>query len=107
MIKIFLDDVRSTPEGYVRTYTAEETIEMIKRHDGNIRCVSLDNDLGIGYTEGREVMKWIEEQAHEGTIKPIFQLIIHSANPVAQDEMKAARLNAYRFWEKQGYDIFQ
>jgi hypothetical protein len=102
-MKIYLDDDRKTPEGYIRTYSVEETIELIAKNNGSVETVSLDNDLGIGFREGREVMKWIEEQAFNNTLLPIPHLIIHSGNNVAADEMKKARNNAWRFWVGHGY----
>lgn len=110
-ISIYLDDddvYRKTPEGWIRTHTVEETIKLLQENDGNVDYLSLDNDLGIGYREGREVMKWIEEQAFNNTMKPIYQIYIHTGNPVAEEEMRMARANAYRYWETvHGYDIFQ
>jgi len=58
-MKIYLDDVRPTPEGWTHSRTAEETFELIKA--GGVKEVSLDNDLGGGYTEGYMVMRWLEE----------------------------------------------
>ena len=48
-ISIFLDDVRKTPPGFIRTYTVNETIELIQycqSHHIQINTLSLDNDLG-------------------------------------------------------------
>lgn len=103
---IYLDDIRETPEGYVRTYTVEQTIELIENFNGNIEKLSLDNDLGIGFKEGREVMKWIEEKAFNNELLPIPHIIIHSGNPVAQDEMMTARYNAWKYWQNHGYSRY-
>ena len=103
-MNIFLDDKRETPDGYIRTYTVEETINLIKTNNGNINTVSLDNDLGTGFKEGREVMKWIEGQAFNNELLPIPNLIIHSGNPVAYDEMSMARFNAWKYWQSHGYN---
>lgn len=105
MLKIFLDDCRTTPRGYVRTYTVEETIALIVENNGSILILSLDNDLGEGLKEGKEVMKWIEEKAFLNEIKPIPILLIHSQNNVAVSEMIIARDNAFKYWEGHGYDI--
>ena len=107
MIKIYLDDKRKTPDGFIRTYSVEETIDLIKKNDGNIGVLSLDNDLGVGFQEGREVMKWIEEQAFRDRLKPIFSIILHSGNSVAVEYMRMARHNAFKYWEKHGYDIYE
>lgn len=104
MVKIYLDDKRPTPEGFIRTYTVEETIELIRTHNGNIETVSLDNDLGDHIREGRDVMKWIEERAFHDALLPIPNLLIHSGNPVAIDEMRFSSNNAWKFWRNHGYD---
>ena len=103
MCKIFLDDERATPEGYTRTFSVEQTIDLIKEHNGSIEVVSLDNDLGPGFRKGREVMKWIEEQAFHDTLLPIPHLLIHTGNTVAEDEMMRARFNAWKYWAGHGY----
>lgn len=103
-MNIYLDDVRPTPEGYVGTYTVEETIALIKANDGNIYRLSLDNDLGSGLLEGREVLRWIEEQAFNNSLKPIPHIIIHSQNSVAVEDMMKARYNAWKYWNSHGYN---
>ena len=102
--KIYLDDLRDTPEGYTRTYTVEETIKLIEENNGQIEVVSLDNDLGLGLREGYEVMNWIEEKAFLNELLPIPHLIIHSGNNVAQDTMSMARANAWKYWKSHGYN---
>lgn len=52
---------------------------------------------------GREVMKWIEEQAFHNTLLPIPHLLIHTGNTVAEDEMMRARFNAWKYWAGHGY----
>lgn len=103
-MNIYLDDERDTPEGYTRTYTVEETIALIKANDGHIYRLSLDNDLGAGYKEGREVLNWIEEQAFNNTLQPIPHIIIHTGNTVAQDQMMQSRHNAWKYWMGHGYN---
>lgn len=60
---LYLDDKRTTPDGWLRFRSAESLIEFIEFNADKIYAVSLDNDLGNGYTEGRMVARWIEEQA--------------------------------------------
>lgn len=104
-LKVYLDDERETPEGFHRTYTVEETIEFIKANNGHIHTISLDNDLGSGYKEGREVLNWLEEQAFNGTILPIKYIIIHTGNSYAMQQMMQARYNCFRYWKKKLLDI--
>ena len=88
-MKIFLDDVRETPEGYVRCYWPQEVIELLKTNQ--VTELSLDHDLGddsIG--TGYDVLTWLEEQVfcHSFTPPPVIK--VHSANPVAKQRMLAA-----------------
>lgn len=87
-MKVFLDDVRVTPEGWVRTFWPEEVIALLKT--GEVTELSLDHDLGddehgTGYT----VLLWLEEQvAVHGMTPPAIR--VHSANSAARLKMEAA-----------------
>jgi len=88
-INIYLDDVRQAPGCFIRTYTVEETIGLIQRHNGNIGIVSLDNDLGEGFEEGRKVVDWIDEQFHTDPNFILPDIIdVHSANGPAGEYMR-------------------
>ena len=43
-MRIYLDDERTTPEGWVRTYWPDEVIALLEQ--GGVTHVSLDHDLG-------------------------------------------------------------
>jgi len=59
-MRVFLDDERTTPEGWVRTYWPDETIALLKA--GGVEEVSLDHDLGDDQRgTGYDVILWIEE----------------------------------------------
>ncbi|MBF4323163.1 cyclic-phosphate processing receiver domain-containing protein, partial [Vibrio anguillarum] len=59
-MKVYLDDERDTPEGWVRSYWPEEVIELLK--SGNVTEISLDHDLGDDdHGTGYDVVLWIEE----------------------------------------------
>lgn len=89
-MKIFLDDIRDAPVGWARTYTAEETIELLANN--NVTEISLDHDLGEGIVEGYKVLTWIEEQVYSNFyIPPIIH--IHTANPAGRKRMVAAVKN--------------
>lgn len=91
-MKVYLDDIRNAPEGWTRTYFVDETIEILK--SGMVKEISLDNDLGQGYVEGRKVIDYLEEQAHLGNFDVIPErIIIHSCNTVAVDYMMKGRYN--------------
>jgi hypothetical protein len=86
-MKVYLDDERSTPAGWVRVYWPDEAIELLKT--GTVVEISLDHDLGDDERgTGYEVVLWIEEQvALHGFVPP--QITVHSANVSARAKMEA------------------
>lgn len=87
-INIFLDDCRLTPQGFNRTYTVEETIDLLKQFEGRIGILSLDNDLGDGLLEGQEVAKWIEEEHFVNGYQLPTKIIPHTMNPIARKNIQ-------------------
>jgi hypothetical protein len=86
--KVFLDDMRDTPDGWVRAYWPEEVIELLKT--GNVVELSLDHDLGDDeHGTGNAVLLWLEEQVVCHGFKPP-KIAVHSANPPARMKMDAA-----------------
>ena len=95
---LWLDDERPVPdERWQLVRTAEECIEILK--EGKVERVSLDHDLGVGYNTGYKVACFIEEAAHDGTLKPLERMYVHSANPVGKARMRQALNNAYKIWK--------
>jgi hypothetical protein len=86
-VKIYLDDLREAPEGWIRVLTYEEAIEGLKT--GKVEQISLDNDLGTE-KEGYDVVKWIEQQVFETNFRPP-KIYTHSANPVARGNIKRGK----------------
>ena len=67
---VYLDDCRETPDGFdIRTYTYEDTIQVLEKMEGHIGVLSLDNDLGTE-KEGRHVMLWMEEKFYTDNLIP-------------------------------------
>lgn len=86
-MKLFLDDERKPPEGWVRVRWPEEAIEILKT--GKVIELSLDHDLGDDARgTGYDVILWIEQAvATEGFVPP--KIVVHSANPPARQRMEA------------------
>lgn len=86
-MRVFLDDERATPAGWVRVYWPSETIELLR--SGHVEELSLDHDLGDDERgTGYDVVLWIEEAvALHGFVPP--KITVHSANPSARDKMLA------------------
>lgn len=92
-MKIFLDDIRETPEGWARVFTVEElwaSYTPCLAYGGVVEVVSLDNDLGEGIPEGHTFLDELEEKVFNDPSYPIPKEIrIHSANPVARKRMQS------------------
>jgi hypothetical protein len=96
---LWLDDERPVPDSrWTPVRTAEECIKLLKQ--GGVEKLSLDHDLGVGYSTGYKVACFVEEAAHNGTIEPIMRMYAHSANPVGRRKMGQALHNAYKIWQK-------
>ena len=88
-MKVYLDDVRPTPEGWVRCWWPCEVIELLKT--GKIKVLSLDHDLGDDDKgTGYDVLAWIEREAYTNGFVPPKLILIHSANTAARERMQAA-----------------
>jgi hypothetical protein len=96
-VKIYLDDERTTPEGWFRTYTVAETIAALET--GKVTEISLDHDLGSMDEDGYDVALWIEQAAAEGRIGRI-KWNSHSANTAGRSRIEAALNSAERFWNE-------
>ena len=78
-VRVWLDDVRPAPEGWVWTKTVQETRERIER--GDVAEVSLDYDLDLTDPnhKGSEIAAWLRRQAMRGVEIPVVH--VHTANP--------------------------
>jgi hypothetical protein len=93
-MKIYLDDERPAPQGWVRCYWPEEVIALLAKE--NVTEISLDHDLGdwtnTPERTGYDVLGWLEREVHDSGYqsRPFPKIHVHSANPVAKKRMKAA-----------------
>lgn len=80
-MKVFLDDERETPNGWVRAYWPDEAISLLKT--GNVKEISLDHDLGSDERgTGYDVILWIEEMVVTFGFNPTI-IHVYSANSSA------------------------
>lgn len=86
-MRVYLDDERSTPEGWVRVYWPDQAIALLRQ--GGVTEISLDHDLGDDARgTGYDVIAWIEEAVVlDGFSPPCIR--VHSANPSARLRMEA------------------
>ena len=85
-VKVFLDDERTTPTGWIRVYWPNEAIALLET--GKVAEISLDHDLGDDERgTGYHVVLWIEEAVvARGFIPP--KMHVHSANSSARQKME-------------------
>lgn len=94
--RLWLDDVRPKPQDeigvkWLAYRTVEDMVMDLSAYINwypsihEIEYISLDNDLGKGYTEGYKVLDWLESLL----ITVPFGIHIHTSNPVARERMRA------------------
>lgn len=98
VVNIYLDDLRDTPDSFIRTYTPSETITLLGQFK-HVGILSLDHDLGDdrGIGTGYDVVNWVEEQVftNDSYIAP-RQIMIHSDNSSGAFKMKLGLQNISR-----------
>ena len=93
-MKVWLDDVRPAPEGWLHVLTPEAAIDLLR--SGEVEEISLDHDLGLFTQEGKEhtgyeVLLFIEREVAMGTLSfAVPEIHIHSASSVGRRRMEQA-----------------
>lgn len=86
-MRVYLDDERATPDGWVRVYWPDEAIALLE--SDQVTELSLDHDLGDDQRgTGYDVVLWIEEAVFLRGFKPP-RIHVHSANSSAREKMLA------------------
>ncbi len=86
-MRVYLDDERPTPDGWVSARWPGEVIQLLET--GEVAEVSLDHDLGDDDRgTGYDVVLWIEEAVVLRGFSPP-QIRVHSANAAARSRMLA------------------
>jgi len=96
-MKLWVDDLRVAPAGWVWVKTIGAAIRHLKT--GTVTDLALDHDLG-GRREGRRVAQWVERKAAAGLIKPLAWRVLSDNGP-GRAEIVAALSNADRYWKEQ------
>lgn len=87
-MKLWIDDVRPAPEGYVWFKSTNETIRYIKvalRWDKRIELIDIDHDAGDYAADGGDYIKILDYLERHLLDIPIR---IHSMNPVGVENMR-------------------
>jgi hypothetical protein len=91
MVKLWLDDIRDEPKGWVRVRTVEEAQKILTTC--TVIDASLDHDLGLQFDEngdqsyertGYDLVRWMAETGNWPCNPPT----VHSMNPVGRKNMQ-------------------
>jgi len=87
-MKVYLDDERVAPDGWVQVRWKDKAIELLQT--GAVTHLSLDHDLGDDQRgTGYDVLLWLEEAVVLNGFKPPQIIEVHSANPAGKKRMLA------------------
>ena len=87
-MKIFLDDERLAPTGWLHVRWPDEVISCLAK--GMVTDISLDHDLGDDARgTGYDVLLWIEQAIVDTGFQPP-KINVHTSNPAARIRMLAA-----------------
>lgn len=87
-MKLWVDDVRPAPEGYIwchSVYRAEKEIRIAEDKGESIELIDIDHDAGDYWQYGGDYIRlldWLEETGRNYPIR------IHSQNPVGVANMR-------------------
>ena len=88
-MKIYLDDERVAPAGWVQVRWPDEAIKLLQA--GAVTHLSLDHDLGDDQRgTGYDVLLWIEQEVALCQFILPESIEVHSANPAGRKRMLAA-----------------
>lgn len=91
--KLWLDDqvndpeapARHCPAGHMAAESFYQAQDLVLKH-GPPDHVDLDHDLGLGYPDGMDFLKWLYQEYPDN---PPKTWRIHSANPVGAEDMRS------------------
>ena len=97
-MKLYLDDERKTPVGWVRVFWPDEAIAWLKTE--MVTEISLDHDLGDDDRgTGYDVILWIENEVMTNHFIPP-KIHVHSANVSARIKMELGIMAINNFLAK-------
>ena len=95
-MKLWIDDIRPAPEGYVWLKSVNQVIDYIdalffddKYFDLPVELVDLDHDAGDYAIDGGDYIKLLDYWEELWGKGLPFDIRIHSANPVGVQNMRA------------------
>jgi hypothetical protein len=91
-MKLWVDDVRPAPEGYLLFRTVNDTLRYIRLNSDYIELIDLDHDSGDCAKEGGDYINILREMQRLTIVKKMdfshISFRLHSANPVGVQNMR-------------------
>lgn len=93
-MKLYIDDIRPAPEGWVLARTVDEAIDLLRSQDWDV--VSFDHDMAFSHyareftneKTGNDIAKLLVDLVQTGTRKAP-KCHVHSMNPVGKQRIIA------------------
>ena len=101
IMKIYLDDLRPIPEGYIGVRNPSEFQDLIRTivADGTpVEEIAFDHDLGVE-PSGSQLTRWLQLEVPQ-IFKLCERMTIHSDNSVGRRDMKRDIDNGYKYAEE-------
>lgn len=95
-MKIWVDDIREVPDGYIGCKSVNETIKLMEKLEAEgivIQLIDLDHDLGDYAVDGGDAIRILDYLVENEKYYPIQ---IHTSNPVGRANMERV---IKRFWK--------
>ena len=86
MMKLWIDDIRPAPQGYMWIVNAAEAIKTILAFRNDIEEISLDHDAGKYVAYGGDYIKILDKMEEKGINN--ISIHLHTANPVGRENMR-------------------
>ena len=98
MLKIWVDDIRPAPDGYIWCKSTNEAKKTIWDSDDMSVLLDLDHDAGDFFYDGGDYVKILDWLEYYAMGKFDISVHIHSMNPVG-------RQNMVRICQKNGWKV--
>ena len=97
-MKIWIDDVRPAPPGYIHIESVSEAIEFVRRNYASIELLDIDHDAGDFASQGGDYVKLLDFLEAEYGDRMSIPVHLHSMNPVGISNMR--RIIARNGWKE-------
>ena len=84
-MRIWLDDIRTAPDGYVWCKSVQAAIKVIQTTEEKIELIDCDHDLGDYAYDGGDGIKLLDWLVEHERLIPIR---LHTMNPVGRMNMQ-------------------